>query len=482
MQTSTVPRDAARARKALAWALCVVSSTGQEDTLPHQRAWAEETARRKGWRLLSAGIFEGVATGKDGPRRLVRDLLRKLRATEPDVRPSWLLMIRTDRLGRGDMVATQVVVQELHQLGVSVWTRDQGEMKVDTTMEQLYVAMQAAVAAQENDVRADKMRQVRKQKREAGLKMGTVPYGIRRVKGVDSPDPKRANVVKEAFSLRVQGKGYDPIGRRLTAIALPQEYLKGPRVVHWTPQRVKNLLRNHAYVEAGLIDEATFVQAQKVAKLLSYGRGKRRGYHWPLNGVLNCYCGRRLIGQHCGTKPWRYRYYMCKAHWNHDAKNRLVRAEPLETQFVALLDRLDASPALIKRYRQRAAAPVSSPVLERTIRDGKAKLADLSKRREKVWELHESGHVRAEDVQERLDKLTEQRDKLQSEVEEAKEQLAVAKGIAQGQQDAEDLLRRAVKIFQKANIDQQNEIAKATCLELGGFTVDAAKKLQVGRA
>ena len=36
--------------------------------------------------------------------------------------------------------------------------------------------------------------------------MGTVPDGIRRVKGKDSPDPKRANVVKEAFSLPGAGQ------------------------------------------------------------------------------------------------------------------------------------------------------------------------------------------------------------------------------------------------------------------------------------
>ena len=36
-------------------------------------------------------------------------------------------------------------------------------------------------------------------------------------------------------------------------------------------------------------------------------------YHWPLNGVLTCHCGERLIGQLCGTAPWRYRYYICKA-------------------------------------------------------------------------------------------------------------------------------------------------------------------------
>jgi DNA invertase Pin-like site-specific DNA recombinase len=459
-----------------------VSSAGQEDTLFHQRAWAEGEAKNKGWRLPDGGIFEDTATGKDGPRRTVRRILADLKAMTPEARPQWLLMIRADQLGRGDMVATQVVVQELHQLGVNVWTR-QGEMKVDTAMEKLFVAIQATVALQENEVRADKMRQVRRQKREAGLRMGTVPYGISREKGKDSPDPKRAPVVKEAFSLRLQGKGYDAIGRRLTAIAPPQEYKESSRVVHWTPQRVKNLLKNHAYVDAMLIDEATFVRAQKVAKTLTNDRSgdRRRTYDWPLSGVLTCHCGRALIGMPCGTDPWRYRYYVCKARWNHDQKLRLVRADALEAQFVSLLGRLDASPALIKRYRTRAVAPVSSPVLERTIREGNAKLADLSKRREKVWDLYESGDVRKEDVQSRLDNLSERSDRLQSEVEESKEQLAVAKGLAQRQRDAEDLLRAAVKIFQRANVEQQSEIAKATCLELGGFTVDAAKKLQVGK-
>ena len=484
MQTLTVPRTTARPGKPLAWALCVVSSTGQEDTLPNQRAWAVGTAKSKGWRLLPDGIFEGVATGKDGPRRLVRDILRKLRATEPDARPQWLLMIRTDRLGRGDMVAFQVVVQELHQLGVNIWT-NQGEVKLETGMDKIYVAIQASLAEQENDVRRTKMLDVREWKREAGLTMGKAPYGILREKGIDSPD-QSARTLKRSLYPPIAGQRIWRNRARLTAIALPHQYKKSSdyapgstKVVHWSAQRVKKLLKNHAYVEAGLIDETTFVRAQKVAKTLTHDRtgDNRRRHPWPLSGVLTCHCGRSLIGAAYGTN----RYYACRAKWNHDQKLRLVRADELEAQFISLLGRLDASPALIKRYRQRAAAPVSTPVLERTIRDGNAKLTDLSKSREKVWKLNESGHVRDEDLQERLDKLTEQRHKLEAEVEEAREQLAVAKGLAQRQQDAEDLLRRAVKIFQKANVEQQNEIAKAVRIELGELTVDSAKKLQVGK-
>ena len=483
MQTLSVPLTTA-ARKPLAWALCVVSSSKQEETLPHQRGWASTEAKSKGWRLHD--IFEGVASGKDGARSLVRDILKKLRATEPDARPQWLLMIRSDRIGR-EMVESQIVLRDLKQLGVKVWTRDQGELKLDTTMGKVYAAMQAGLAEQENMVRQDKMRNFRKQKREAGLQVGKAPYGILREKGVDSPDPKRAPVVKEAFSLRLQGIGYGVIGHRLAAIAPPHQYKKssdyapgGMKVTRWTPQRVRKLLQNHAYVDAGLIDETSFVRAQKVAKTLTHDRtgDNRRKHPWPLSGVLTCYCGGRLIGAAYGTN----RYYACKAKWNHDQKLRLVRADELEAQFVDLLGRLDASPALIKRYRTRAVAPVSTPALERTLRDNNAKLADLAKRREKVWDLFESGDIRKEAIQERLDKLDEQREKLQSELEEAREQLALAKELARGQQDAEDLMRRAVKIFQKADTDSQNEIAKALRLTLGAFVVDAEKKLQVGSA
>ncbi len=160
MQTLSVPLTTA-ARKPLAWALCVVSSSKQEETLPHQRGWASTEAKSKGWRLHD--IFEGVASGKDGARSLVRDILKKLRATEPDARPQWLLMIRSDRIGR-EMVESQIVLRDLKQLGVRVWTRDQGELKLDTTMGKVYAAMQAGLAEQENMVRQDKMRELSKAK------------------------------------------------------------------------------------------------------------------------------------------------------------------------------------------------------------------------------------------------------------------------------------------------------------------------------
>jgi hypothetical protein len=391
-------------------------------------------------------------------------------------------MIRADRLGRGSVVESQIILRDLLDLGVGVFTRDQGEVKLDSAMDELISAATLAVARHENEVRSDKMKAVRQRKLRAGEPMGKVPYGLRRDGNRNVPDRERAAIVREAFKMRLQAKGYEAIGRRLAAIAPPQAYMNGnSRTVHWTPTRVNILLANRAYI-GPIVDEATFARAQKVAALLTNDRfhDRRRRYQWPLAGSLRCYCGRVLIGVACGRAPWRYRYYACRARWNHDGKLRLVRAEPLEAQFAELLSRLRASPKLIERYSRRATSPGSPSVLERSIRDLKAKLAEIARRRDAAWELHVSGKVRAEDVQERLDALAVQRDELQGRLAGAQEQLAISKVAAARTLDVEALVRRAAQIFTKATVDEQNQIARALSVELGSIVVDKDRKLSVG--
>lgn len=463
------------------WLLAAVSSEGQVETLPHQRAWGEEVASTRGWRLTRT--IEGVATGKAGPRRIVRDLLAEIQALDAGARPSRLLMIRADRLGRGSIVESQIVLRDLRDLGVSVFTRDQGEVKLDSAMDELISAATLAVARHENDVRRDKMRQVRRRKREAGEPMGKAPYGLHYENNQCSVDRERAPIVREAFKLRLQGKGLEAIGRRLTAIALPHLYLNGnSRVVNWTPTRVRNLLRNRAYV-GPIVDEAVFARAQKAAALLTNDRKRdRRGrYPWPLAGSLRCYCGRGMLGQACGVEPWRYRYYACRARWNHDGRLRLVRAEKLEEQFVALLGRLRASPQLIERHRRRSLT-ASPQLLERTLREQKASLDELARKRDVAWELHAAGKVRAEDVQERLDALNRERGEVQDRIVAGQQELAIAKATTSQQRDAEALIRRGAQIFRRANVDEQNKIARAVSVELGGLHVDADQRLKPGPA
>jgi hypothetical protein len=250
------------------------------------------------------------------------------------------------------------------------------------------------------------------------------------------------------------------------------------RVVHWTPTRVSLLLRNRAYV-GQIVDEATFAGAQQVGALLANERKHDNPtFQWPLTGSIRCYCGRSMSGMPCGRWPRRYRYYFCKARWEHEGRIRLVRSEPVEAQFVELLGRLHASPKLVEQYRRRAAAPISPRILERTIADLRAKLSDVARRRDATWELHVDGRVRAEDVQERLDRLAGQREELQGRLDAAYEQMAIAKSASRRERDVEALFRRAAQIFERSSAGEQNQIARAVSVELGDLIVDVNGRLR----
>src|ERR1700722_3759835 len=193
------------------WALCVVSSEAQSETLPHQRRWAQEAAQSHGWRVTR--IVEGVASGKLGPRRLVTDLLADLRSLDEDARPKRILMIRADRLGRGSIIETQIVLRDLLQLGVHVFTRDQGELKLDSAMDELISAATLAVARHENEIRKEKINASIARKRAAGIWKGSVAaYGLIRRGNEDVADPERAPIVREAFKMRLEGRGLTTIG------------------------------------------------------------------------------------------------------------------------------------------------------------------------------------------------------------------------------------------------------------------------------
>ena len=366
-------------KRETAWALCVVSSDPQGGTLEDQRSWAARTAKERGWTL--GRVFEGVSTGKVGPRKIVEELLAAIRSLAPEKRPQWLLLIRLDRIGRGSAVQGQLVLQTLLELGVRVWTRDGGEEKIDTAMDELRAFVKLTVGRHENDVRREKAVNVYRRKREAGLAVGNQrAYGLRIGKdGRDEADGERAKTVSLAFKLRAEGWGYQRIGARLSESAPPREFKNGTvRQIRWTPTRVLRLLQNKNYV-GPIVTEAQFHAAQQVSKTLSQVH-PRRVHFWPLSGAIRCYCGRMMNGLCSGPTGYRTRYYACRALWAHAGKIRLVRADDLEAAFVGLLSRLRAKPSLVAAYQKRSAAN-SIAELEHDLRRAQRELSVIEKER-----------------------------------------------------------------------------------------------------
>lgn len=465
------------------WCYLVVSSAPQAPSLAEQRTWAQGEADAHGWQI--GRTLEGVASGKAGPRTIMRTLLAELRALPPESRPTFVLCTRLDRVARGPIVETQLVVHDLGELGVRLWERDHGELRNETAMEQLMVAIKATVAAQENEVKSDKRRAVVARKRAAGLPIAQQqPYGL----AIDPatkrhvPREPQATAVREAFRLRLQSAGYHAIGKHLHATAPPYEYRNG-KVQHmrWSTTAVSRLLSNRSY-RGTVVDELTFERAQRIRANRALTWPPRPARHpWPLSGALRCWCGGAMTASTGGKNlANRIRYYTCRNAAAHEGfRFRRERADRLEAAFVALLHQLRRTPELIAAYRARAAEPASTAMLEPAIQRAKAEVTALRGQRDSVWAMHARGMIRDEDVQERLDALAARRDELEARIADLESQRVVASAIRTEELEDAAVVERAAAVYEEATVGDQRLIAVDVARRLGGLCVERDGTLTV---
>lgn len=454
----------------IAWALLVVSSEGQAETLQHQRSWAAETAKAKGWTLERE--FAGVSSGRDGPRRLMRELIAELRNCATAQLPTWLLMVRADRVGRGRIAESQIALHEIVDLGVRIWTRDSGELKLDSATDQIIAAVKAGLAGQENEVRRDKAIAVYRRRAAAGQTIGNrLPYGLLRGKdGAPIVVEDQAEIVRMIFRLRLEGLGYIAIARRMLALAPPIRFKDGSeRPVHWSHTRVKHLLGHRAFVPA-VIDEVTF---RRVQQIVGHRDQPRRRFAYPLSGAVRCYCGFTMTGSP-GGKGGLFRRYACgdKMH------GRTVSAKRLEAQFDRLIRWLERG----ERSPVRVREPVQSPALfERATARLRAKIATLDRQRDAVWRLHAEGKIRDDAVQPRLDALSAQREAAVAQLTELEGQRAVALDARRRAKDGPAAIATLAGTYASATPEEQRRIARAVADYLGGLVVEADGSLAVRR-
>ena len=447
--------------------LAVVSSEKQSETLPHQIQWARETAAAHGWRLERLEDFQDVSTGKYGPRRLVRKLLADIRALRADERPAWVLMLRLDRVGRGSIVESQIVVHELKQLGVRVWTRDQGEIKLDSAMEQLMVAMQSAVATHENEVKSEKAIAAHQRKKKAGLHTGGVAYGFANIDNRLIPHEPEASFIRELFSMRIQGNGFSRLAKFAKRNAPPKPTRDGPKELAWTIATMHRLISNRAY-RGAIVPEDVFDAAQERA-----GTGINMGpiHDYPLRGAIRCSCETMLSASFAGSRRHRVRYYLCRnsVHDRYPYHN----ADHLEREFVDLLRRLCAHPELL-------ASNVDTEPLEQRIETVRAEIKDNETRRLRAWELADKAGLSAEDLGQRIRDLRAEREPLEAELVMLERDLAALSSSRRSRSSILAVLSGLADSWQAASAEEKREIARAVADALGGLYVKPAESARLG--
>lgn len=465
--------------KKTAWAYLVVSSEDQSDTLPHQLAWAKDEAERKGWDLTR--IFDGVASGRDGVRAIFDDMLGALKAARAEQRPAYILMTRLDRIGRGNMVESQVALHEVHSLGTRIWSREGGEVKLDNAMDALIAAVKLAVGSQENEVRRDKAKATyvqRRKARETDPRRAITskgPYGTYFENGYLVPKYPEADAIRLMFDMRLQGHGAHVIGKKLAEIAPPIVQKNGvTRPMRWNSDLVSRNLRKRAYVEAGIITETEYLRAQAMKS--KKGGSQPKVHEWPLVGAIKCAeCGVGLIGM--TNHRSKLFYYTCPDRRQVHGKYLCHRREKVEQQFWSLLWAINKTPIFLDNgggeHQERKILLTKLTAL-------RAEIAKVPASREKIFSAFDAGHIKSELLQGRLDALDAKERAAAAEASRLEAELEAMKSREMTQAERKRLFKTAAGRWRKANVDVRKAVAKQIALALGGLVIRADGTLVVG--
>lgn len=277
-----------------------VSSAAQRDrhTIENQLRTLPEYARAQAWTVTGTYVDDGRSAkagkldARDGFARLVADA----EAGAFDV----LLVVDIDRLTRTDSLEERArILGPFQRRGIQIVTPTGGALDLRTFLGELYVTMQALVAAEENRKRAERIKAGKLRAIAEGRKpAGPTPFGLAydRATGAWSIDEPCAAVVREMFDRVVAGEACSAIADDLHARGAPS-----PRG-SWSRHKVWQLIRSShprgvwaadkrrrlTMAVPRIVDDETWYAAE--AALVAHGkRGLRRARHvYLLEGLARC--------------------------------------------------------------------------------------------------------------------------------------------------------------------------------------------------
>lgn len=306
-----------------------VSSAAQRDahTVESQLHVLGPYVRAQGWTLVETYVDDGrsAKTGQLEHRDAWARLMRDAEASRFDV----VVVLDVNRLTRtGSIEERAQILGPLQRLGVQIATPSGGILDLRSFLGELYVTMQALVAAEENRkkaeaVKAGKLRAIAEGRKPAG----PTPYGLHyeRATGTWSIDEAAAAIVREVYRRVIAGESCMVIADDLHARAVRPPRGEWARKTVWQLARSRHVIgewtadkaRRLVIAVPAIIDHVTWQAAQQ--KLTAHGkRGLARAKHvYLLQGLAVCGSCGSPISIRSATPQRRGRIapaaYVCRA-------------------------------------------------------------------------------------------------------------------------------------------------------------------------
>lgn len=221
-------------------------------------------------------------------------LLRDCEAGKIDL----IVFTRLDRWTRN--IREYYKAQDILDAHGVAWRALQEDYETETAAGRLKVNIMLAVAQDESDRTSERIKAVFARKKEKGLvPSGAAPFGVINDGGILKPSPD-APKIQAVFNAFINS-------RSAHAVTVRSEELLGHPV---SDNGIRYLLKNRSYLDAGVIDKATWDKTQDILSVRAVRR-PRSDREYLFAGLLVCpVCGCKMTAHNWKAK-YEYTYYRC---------------------------------------------------------------------------------------------------------------------------------------------------------------------------
>lgn len=354
--------------------------------------------------------------GRDEFQRMMRDADRK----RFDVVVVW----KIDRFGRSreDIAVNKI---RLRRAGIQLMYARESipEGPEGILLESLMEGLAEYYSA---DLRQKVIRGLRETAKKGKVPSGSIPTGYKLVDGRLELDEEKAEGVRVAFRMHIEGATYKEIGAALREYGI----YNGSRNFIYHVLRCEKYTGKYPYQGVdipipAIISEETFMEAKKHFRKTRNGSAQRAEAPYILRGKARCaICGKLLVGSsgrsHTGAM---YHYYRCKTKGCglKQVKKDLLEELVLKSTVEDLLndDMIEILVARIMDIQEHEEDPVKRL---------RKRLAENQRQQENLAASLAETRLRA--VEARLRKLEEDEDALEAEIRERAAQSAVVPEVA----------------------------------------------------
>lgn len=294
-----------------------VESNGQAIAdIPMQKDACRHFCQQKEWSIVNEIQEQGISGYKNPTfdRIAVQEVLAAARAGQFDI----LLVYTLDRLSRRDS-ELPLLLSEMTECGVSVWSVQEGEMKYQTSTDRLLAYLYGWKANGESERIGQRISTVQEQMTMRGqFRGGAVPFGYKLIENGEISKQGRkkhslaiyepeAEIVRFIFD---QIDHEDITMYELTKLLAEYKFSSEVRILKWRSSTLHVLLRNPIYigcyrfngkmslpfVDLQIIEPDQFQRVQK----LTHHRGPKRKRSSAVLQAAPLYHDILFCG-HCGT-------------------------------------------------------------------------------------------------------------------------------------------------------------------------------------